>query len=182
MAGFTGDLFALDLLPVWMVHDRIISNLAYPNQVSTVHCRALHLFLLHAKAHIGPSIGPDVLGGIRRQLVRCARGPPIAYDRMAQLWVIVSCIDQDCSDALLTTYSRSVVRSSTRRWNRIVLDVKTMGNWESRRISGKECSQRMAGSLTLSRNLSWASSWDNLTTRCNVYFMCVDMHVLLESN
>ena len=94
VAAFTGDLFALGLLPVWMVHDSIIANLAYANQVSTVHCRALHLFLLHAKAHTGPSIGFNTLGNVRRQLIRCIRGPPMAYDRMAQLWVIVSYIDQ----------------------------------------------------------------------------------------
>ena len=94
VAGFVGDLFALDLIPVSMVHERIIADLVYPNQVSTVHCRALHLFLLHAKAHIGPSIGLDVLENIRRQLVRCIRGPPMAYDRMAQLWVIVSDVDE----------------------------------------------------------------------------------------
>jgi len=94
VAGFTGDLFALDLLPVSMVHEHVIADLVYPNQVSTVHCRALHLFLLHAKAHIGPSIGLDVLGNIRRQLMRCIRGPPMSYDRMAQLWVIVSGLDQ----------------------------------------------------------------------------------------
>lgn len=90
IAAFAGDLFALGLLPVWMVHDSIIANLAYANQVSTVHCRALHLFLLHAKAHTGPAIGLETLGNIRRQLVRCIRGPPMSYDRMAQLWVIVS--------------------------------------------------------------------------------------------
>ena len=94
VAAFAGDLFALGLLPVWMVHDRIVSSLAYPNQLSTVHCRALYLFLLHAKAHIGPSIGLEVLGDIRRQLLQCIRGPPMAYDRMAQLWVIVSYIDR----------------------------------------------------------------------------------------
>ena len=115
VAAFTGDLFALDLLPMQMVHDRIIANLAYPNQVSTVHCRALHLFLLHAKAHIGPSIGLDVLGDIRSQLIRCIHGPPMAYDRMAQLWVIVSFVNQAWFKALLTMYPRSVARLSTRR-------------------------------------------------------------------
>jgi hypothetical protein len=93
VAAFVGDLFALDLLPVQMVHNRILSSLAYPNQVSTVHCRALYLFLLHAKAHIGPSIGLDVLGKVRRKLLECIRRLPMAYDRMAQLWVIVSYID-----------------------------------------------------------------------------------------
>lgn len=94
VAAFAGDLFALGLLPVWMVHDSIIANLAYANQVSTVHCRALYLFLLHAKAHTGPSIGLEMLSDVRRQLIRCTRGPPMAYDRMAQLWVIVSHTDQ----------------------------------------------------------------------------------------
>lgn len=90
MAAFIGDLFALGLLPVSMVHGRILPSLAYPNQLSTVHCRALYLFLLHAKAHIGPSIGLDVLDGLHRHLAWCVRGPPIMYDKMAQLWVIVS--------------------------------------------------------------------------------------------
>ena len=92
VAGFAGDLFALDLLPVGMVHGRILANLAYANQVSTIHCRALHLFLLRAKAHMGPSIGLEALYHVRRQLIRCVRGPPMTYDRMAQLWVIVSFI------------------------------------------------------------------------------------------
>lgn len=90
VAAFIGDLFALDLLPVSMVHERILRNLAYANQVSTVHCRALHLFLLHAKAHIGPSIGLDALGDVRRHLAWCVRGSTMAHDRMPQLWVIVS--------------------------------------------------------------------------------------------
>ena len=94
VAGFAGDLFALGLLPARTVDERIIASLVYANQVSTVHCRGLHLFLLHAKAHIGPSIGLDVLGKVRRQLLRCIRGPPMSYDRMAQLWVIVGHIDQ----------------------------------------------------------------------------------------
>ena len=104
VAAFAGDLFALGLLPVWMVHERIISNLAYANQVSTVHCRALHLFLLHAKAHIGPSIGLDTLGDIRRRLIWCIRGPPMVYDRMAQLWVIVSDLNHSSFEALLTVF------------------------------------------------------------------------------
>jgi len=91
IAAFAGDLFAVGLLPVWTVHEDIIANLAYANQVSTVHCRALHLFLLHAMAHVGPSIGLDTLSHVRRQLIRCIRGPPMAYDRMAQLWVIECC-------------------------------------------------------------------------------------------
>lgn len=94
VAAFAGDLFAQDLLPAQTVNESILANLAFPNQVSTIHCRALHLFLLHAKAHIGPSIGLGTLGNIRKQLVRCIRGPPIAYDRMAQLWVIVSLVDR----------------------------------------------------------------------------------------
>jgi len=94
VVAFAGDLFAVGLLPLWAVRDSIIANLAYANQVSTVHCRALHLFLLHAKAHIGPSIGLDTLNEVRRQLVRCIRGPPMAYERMPQLWVIVSAVDQ----------------------------------------------------------------------------------------
>lgn len=91
VAAFVGDLFAMDLLPVEMVDESIIANLAFPNQLSTVHCRALHLFLLHAMTHVGPSIGLDNLAKIRRQLVRCSRGPPMTYDRMAQLWVIECC-------------------------------------------------------------------------------------------
>jgi len=114
VAAFAGDLFALGLLPLRKVHESIIANLAYANQVSTVHCRALHLFLLHAKAHIGSSIELDALGDVRRQLIRCTRGSPMAYDRMAQLWVIVSDIDRVLFRALLTTYPRSVVRLSTR--------------------------------------------------------------------
>jgi hypothetical protein len=90
VAGFAGDLFALDLLPVGMVHGNILANLAFANQVSTIHCRALHLFLLHAKCHVGPSVGLEFLRHVRRQLVRCVRGPPMAYDEMAQLWVFVS--------------------------------------------------------------------------------------------
>lgn len=93
VAAFAGDLFALGLLPLGIVHGSIIASLAYPNQVSTVHCRALHLFLLHAKAHVGPSIGVEILSNVRRQLIRCIRGPPMAYDRLAQLWVIVSFTD-----------------------------------------------------------------------------------------
>lgn len=93
VAGLAGDLFSLGLLPVGVVHGTILANLAYANQVSTIHCRALHLFLLHAKADMGPSIGREVLLGVRKQLVRCVRGPPMAYDVMAQLWVIVSFID-----------------------------------------------------------------------------------------
>lgn len=93
MAAFAGDLFAMDLLPARTVQDSIITNLAYANQVSTVHCRALHLFLLHAMAHVGPSIGLETLSHVRKQLIRCIRGPPMAYDRMAQLWVIVSRTD-----------------------------------------------------------------------------------------
>ena len=92
VAAFVGDLFARDLLPVWTVHESVLANLAYANQVSTIHCRALHLFLLHAKAHIGSSMGLEVLGHARRQLIQCARSLPMAYDRMAQLWVIVSSI------------------------------------------------------------------------------------------
>jgi len=91
VAAFAGDLFAMDLLPVRTVHDTIIANLVYANQVSTVHCRALHLFLLHAMAHVGPSIGVETLGRVRGQLIRCARGPPMSYDRIAQLWVIECC-------------------------------------------------------------------------------------------
>ena len=94
MAAFAGDLFSLGLLPVQVARDKIIPSLAYANQVSTVHCRALHLFLLHAKSRAGPSIGLDTLGKIRKQLILCTRGPPMAYDRMAQLWVIVSAIGQ----------------------------------------------------------------------------------------
>ena len=90
VAGFAGDLFALGLLSVGMVHGSILTNLAYANQVSTIHCRALHLFLLHAKASMGPLIGSEVLHRVRKQLVRCSRGPPMVYDTMAQLWVIVS--------------------------------------------------------------------------------------------
>ena len=92
MAGFAGDLFALGLLPLEIVQGSILTNLAYANQVSTIHCRALHLFLLHAKFHLGPPIGSEILHHVRRQLVRCIRGPPMAYDTMAQLWVIVSFI------------------------------------------------------------------------------------------
>ena len=94
VAAFAGDLFALGLLPVQVVLDKIIASLVYANQVSTVHCRALHLFLLHAKPHTGPSIGLDTLGRIRRRLIQCTRGPPMSYDRLAQLWVIVSTIGQ----------------------------------------------------------------------------------------
>jgi len=94
VAAFAGDLFALGFLPVQVTRGKIITSLAYANQVSTVHCRALHLFLLHAKSHIGPSIGLDTLGKVRRQLIQCTRGPPMSYDRMARLWVIVSSIGQ----------------------------------------------------------------------------------------
>lgn len=93
MAGFAGDLFALGLLPVSLVHNSILKNLAYANQVSTVHCRALYLFLLHARDHAGSQIGSDALQLVRRQLVRCSRAPPMVYETMAQLWVIVSVID-----------------------------------------------------------------------------------------
>ena len=115
VTAFAGDLFALGLLPVRTVHESIIANLAYANQVSTVHCRALHLFLLHAKAHVGPSIGLETLGNIRRQLIWCIRGPPMAYDKMAQLWVIVSYIDQARFWVFLTTDPRNVVQLSIRR-------------------------------------------------------------------
>lgn len=91
VAAFAGDLFALGLLPLWIVNETILANLAYANQVSTIHCRALHLFLLHAKVHTGPSIGLDILVQVRRQLIRCSRGPPMTHDRMAQLWVIECC-------------------------------------------------------------------------------------------
>lgn len=96
VAAFAGDLFALDLLPAKVVDDNILASLAYANQVSTIHCRALHIFLLHAKAHIGPSIGLRILWNVRRRLIRCIRAPPMMYDRMAQLWVIECCtiIDQ----------------------------------------------------------------------------------------
>ena len=90
VVGFIGDLFALDLLPMEAVHDTVLANLAYANQVSTIHCRALYLFLLHARAHMGPSIGLETLYYVRRQLIHCSRVLPMAYDRMAQLWVIVS--------------------------------------------------------------------------------------------
>lgn len=102
VAAFAGDLFALGLLPVELVHDSILANLAFANQVSTVHCRALHLFLLHAKAHTGPSIGLDALNGVRKQLAWCIRAPPMMYDKIPQLWVIVSSIDQACFWAFLT--------------------------------------------------------------------------------
>jgi hypothetical protein len=93
VAGFAGDLFALGLLPVDLVHGSILNSLAYANQVSTVHCRALYLFLLHAKCHMGPPIGSEILHHVRKQLVRCTRVPPMVYDTMAQLWVIVSVRD-----------------------------------------------------------------------------------------
>ena len=114
VVAFAGDLFALDLLPAQVVNDSILTNLAFANQVSTIHCRALHLFLLHAKVHVGPSIDPGVLSEVRKQLIRCIRGPPMAYDRMAQLWVIVSLADRDRSKPILTVCPRSVARSSSR--------------------------------------------------------------------
>jgi len=91
VVAFIGDLVTLDLIPIEMAHDHIISHLAYPNEVSTVHCRALYLFLLHAKGQIVPSLGLDVLGGVRRQLVRCTRRCPMSHDKMAQHWVIECC-------------------------------------------------------------------------------------------
>ena len=94
VAAFAGDLFALDLLPVQMVHDRVIRDLAFPEVVSVVHCRALHLFLLHANVHIGPSIGLDVLDGVRRQLAKRTREVPMACYEKAQLWAIVSYINR----------------------------------------------------------------------------------------
>lgn len=94
VAAFTGDLFALGLLPIQMVHDRIIRDLACPEVMSTVHCRALHLFLLHARVHIGPSIGLDVLGDVRRQLVEYTWSAPMGCDDVPRLWLIVSYIDQ----------------------------------------------------------------------------------------
>lgn len=113
VAAFAGDLFAQDLLPAQTVNESILASLAFANQVSTIHCRALHLFLLHAKAHIGPSIGLGTLGSIRKQLVRCIRGPPIAYDRMAQLWVIECCavIDQTVEQDRLACLGKPVAVS-----------------------------------------------------------------------
>lgn len=113
VAAFAGDLFAQGLLPTQTVNDSILANLVYANQVSTIHCRALHIFLLHAKAHIGPSIGLGTLGDVRKQLIRCIRGPPIAYDRMAQLWVIECCavIDQTVEQDRLACLGKPVAVS-----------------------------------------------------------------------
>lgn len=90
VAGFAGDLFALGLLPSLEVHETIIKNLVYKNVVSPVHCRALYLFLLHAKAHIGPSIGLPVLVDVRRELIERMKWCPMSHLRMARLWAIVS--------------------------------------------------------------------------------------------
>ncbi|KAF9652383.1 hypothetical protein BDM02DRAFT_3109404 [Thelephora ganbajun] len=133
VAAFAGDLFALDLLPVKMVHDSIIANLAYANQVSTVHCRALHLFLLHARTHIGPSIKLEILSNVRRQLIRCTRGPPIAYDRMAQLWVIECCtvIDQTIEQDRLACQDGGKPAAVSHQWDMVL----SKNGWFSALIS-----------------------------------------------
>jgi hypothetical protein len=128
VAGFVGDLCALGLLSMETVNDTVFANLAFVDQVSTIHCRALHLFLLHARDHIGPSIGLETLWHVRRQLIRCTRVPPMSFDRLPQLWVIVSFMNQVRFKALLTVYRRSVVPLSTGRWNKTGLPVKVTAN------------------------------------------------------
>lgn len=95
VAAFAGDLFALGLLPLSVVHGVIIANLAYAEGASSVHCRALYVFLLHAKAHIGPSIGLDDLGEIARELTEWVRMNSKLHEGTTvppwvHLWVIVS--------------------------------------------------------------------------------------------
>lgn len=122
VAAFAGDLFALDLLPAQVVEESILANLAYANQVSTVHCRALHLFLLHAKAHIGPSMGLGTLGHVRKQLIRCIHVLPMSHDRMAQLWVIECCavIDQTVEQDWLPRHGSSNPPAVSHQWDKVL--------------------------------------------------------------
>lgn len=122
VVAFAGDLFALDLLPTQVVNDSILTNLAFANQVSTIHCRALHLFLLHAKVHVGPSIDPGVLSEVRKQLIRCIRGPPMAYDRMAQLWVIECCavIEQTVEQDRLVCQGGGRPVAASHQWDKVL--------------------------------------------------------------
>ena len=102
VAAFAGDLFALGLLSLQTVHDRIIHNLAYAPVVSAVHCRALYVFLLHAKAHIGPSIGMGKLGKVRKQLIVCMNACPMLYEPKVRLWVVVSWMNRARFTVVLT--------------------------------------------------------------------------------
>ncbi|KAH9948042.1 hypothetical protein B0H21DRAFT_821387 [Amylocystis lapponica] len=108
-AAFVGDLFALGVLRA-----RDMCALVAPlvdDARSATHCRALHLLLLRAQAHIGEDLPAEFLCECRQKLVwQATHARPFVEDDMARRWLIEICnvIERTLTQrGLVTTFGRS---------------------------------------------------------------------------